>query len=326
MSHIDRRAISLLGLAAILSPLGAWAAEAYPTRPIHLIVGFTAGATSDIIARIFAKAADPLLGQNVVVENKPGAGSSIAAEYVARSANDGYTLFVPTLSTLTDEIVNPDRSTHLGKDFSPIALLGSIAIVLIVAPNANVHSVSELIASAKSQPGKLSYGSVGAGTLLHLAGVLFAQRAGVQLLHVPYPGSPQAVEDVVAGRITMLFAPASSIIGQVESGKVLALATAAENRSSALPEVPTMAEAGMPNFDTSLWLGLAGPKALPRPIIDKLAGPAQKAMQAPESAAALVKQGYDPHFLGPDQFAGFIASERARWSTVANAAGLLSKS
>ena len=258
MSHIDRRAISLLGLAAILSPLGALAAETYPSRPIHLIVGFTAGATSDIIARIFAKAADPLLGQNVVVENKPGAGSSIAAEYVARSVNDGYTLFVPTLSTLTDEIVNPDRSTHLGKDFSPIALLGSIAIVLIVAPNADVRSVSELIALAKSKPGKLSYGSVGAGTLLHLAGVLFAQRAGIQLLHVPYPGSPQAVEDVVAGRITMLFAPASSIIGQVEAGKVLALATAAENRSSALPEVPTMAEAGMPNFDTSLWLGLVG--------------------------------------------------------------------
>ena len=236
MSHIDRRAISLLGLAAILSPLGALAAETYPSRPIHLIVGFTAGATSDIIARIFAKAADPLLGQNVVVENKPGAGSSIAAEYVARSVNDGYTLFVPTLSTLTDEIVNPDRSTHLGKDFSPIALLGSIAIVLIVAPNADVRSVSELIALAKSKPGKLSYGSVGAGTLLHLAGVLFAQRAGIQLLHVPYPGSPQAVEDVVAGRITMLFAPASSIIGQVGAGKVLALATAAENRSSALPE------------------------------------------------------------------------------------------
>lgn len=326
MSHIDRRAISLLGLAAILSPLGALAAETYPSRPIHLIVGFTAGATSDIIARIFAKAADPLLGQNVVVENKPGAGSSIAAEYVARSVNDGYTLFVPTLSTLTDEIVNPDRSTHLGKDFSPIALLGSIAIVLIVAPNADVRSVSELIALAKSKPGKLSYGSVGAGTLLHLAGVLFAQRAGIQLLHVPYPGSPQAVEDVVAGRITMLFAPASSIIGQVEAGKVLALATAAENRSSALPEVPTMAEAGMPNFDTSLWLGLMGPSGMPRPLVDKLAGPAQKAMQAPESAAVLVKQGYDPHFLGPDQFAAFIASEKARWSAVASAAGLLSKS
>src|SRR5262249_1636941 len=134
MSHIDRRTISLLGLAAILSPLRTLAAESYPSRPIRLIVGFTAGATSDVIARIFAKAAAPLLCQQVAVENKPGAGSSIAAEYVARSGNDGYPLFAPTLSTLTDEIVNPDRSTHLDKDFSPIALLGSIAIVLIVAP------------------------------------------------------------------------------------------------------------------------------------------------------------------------------------------------
>jgi tripartite-type tricarboxylate transporter receptor subunit TctC len=326
MPHIDRRTISLLGLAAILSPTSALAARAYPSRPIHLIVGFTAGATSDVIARIFAQAADPLLGQRIVVENKPGAGSSIAAEYVARSVKDGYTLFVPALSTLTDEIINPSRSTRLGRDFSPIALLGNIAIVLIVNPNANVRSVSELIALAKAKPGQVSYASVGAGTLPHLAAVLFAQRAGIQLLHVPYPGSPQAVTDVIAGRITMFFAPASSIIGQVASGKVLALATAADKRSSALPEVPTMAEAGMPNFDTSLWLGLVGPAGLPRPIVDKLAGVAQKAMQAPESAAALVKQGYDPHFLGPDQFASFIASERTRWSAVAGAAGLLSKS
>ena len=325
MPHIDRRAISLLGLATILSPIGALAAESYPSRPIHLIVGFTAGATSDVIARIFAQAADPLLGQQVVVENKPGAGSSIAAEYVARSVKDGYTLFVPALSTLTDEIINP-RSTRLGRDFSPIALLGNIAIVLIVNPDANVRSVSELIALAKSKPGQVSYASVGAGTLPHLAAVLFAQRAGIQLLHVPYPGSPQAVTDVIAGRITMFFAPASSIIGQVSSRKVLPLATAADKRSSALPEVPTMTEAGMADFDTSLWLGLVGPAGLPRPIVDKLAGVAQKAMQAPQSAAALVKQGYGPHFLGPDQFGAFIASEKARWSAVASAAGLLSKS
>jgi tripartite-type tricarboxylate transporter receptor subunit TctC len=325
MPIIDRRAISLLGLAAILSPIGTFAAETYPSRPIHLIVGFTAGATSDVIARIFAQAADPLLGQQVVVENKPGAGSSIAAEYVARSVNDGYTLFVPALSTLTDEIVNPDRSTRLGRDFSPIALLGNIAIVLIVNPKANVRSVFGLIALAKSKPGQVSFASVGAGTLPHLAAVLFAQRAGIQMLHVPYPGSPQAVTDVMAGRITMFFAPASSIIGQVASGKVLALATAADKRSSALPEVPTMAEAGMRNFDTSLWLGLVGPAGLPQPIVDKLAGAAQKAMQVPESAAALMKQGYDPHFLGPDQFTAFIASEKARWSAVASAAGLSSK-
>jgi tripartite-type tricarboxylate transporter receptor subunit TctC len=326
MPVIDRRTMSLLSLAATLSPATALAAESYPSRPVHLIVGFTAGATSDVIARIFAQAADPLLGQQVVVENKPGAGSSIAAEYVARAAKDGYTLFVPALSTLTDEIVNPSRSTRLDRDFSPIALLGYIAIVLIVDPKANVHSVSELIALAKSKPGGVSFASVGAGTLPHLAGVLFEQRAGIQLLHVPYPGSPQAVFDIMAGRVTMFFAPASSIIGQVASGKVLALASAGEKRSGALPNVPTMAEAGMPNFDTSLWLGLVGPAGLPGPVVDKLAGVAEKAMQTPESKAALVKQGYDSHYLGPEQFAAFIESEQSRWSAVARSAGLVSKS
>jgi tripartite-type tricarboxylate transporter receptor subunit TctC len=326
MSNIDRRTMSRLALAAILSPTAALAAGEYPSRPIHLIVGFTAGATSDVIARIFAQAADPVLGQQVVVENKPGGGSSIAAEYVAHAAKDGYTLFVPALSTLTDEIVNPDRSTRLFRDFSPIALLGSVAIVLTVDPKANVHSVSELIALAKSKPGQVTYASVGAGTLPHLAGVLFAQRAGVELLHVPYPGSPQAVTDVMAGRITMFFAPASSIVGQVESGKILALATAAEKRTAALPNVPTMAEAGMPNFDTGLWLGLVGPAGLPHSVTEKLTSAAEKALQNPQAAAALVKQGYDARYLGPDQFAAFIKSEWTRWSDVARAAGLLQKS
>jgi tripartite-type tricarboxylate transporter receptor subunit TctC len=326
MRLIDRRTMSLLSLAALSAPATALAAETYPTRPIHLIVGFTAGATSDVIARIFAKAADPLLGQQVVVENKPGAGSSIAAEYVAQSAKNGYTLFVPTLSTLTDEIVHPNRPTTLTKDFSPIALLGSIAIVLVVSPSVGVHNLSELIALAKSKPGKLSFASVGAGTLLHLAGVLFEQRAGIQLLHVPYPGSPQAVTDVIAGRVTMVFAPASSIIGQVGAGKLVALGTAGEQRSSALPNVPTMAEAGMPHFDTSLWLGLMGPAGLPKPIVKKLTTAADKALQSPDAKKALVKQGYDSHYLGPDQFAAFVKSEHSRWSAVARAAGLTTKS
>lgn len=326
MPLIDRRTMSLLSLTTILSPATALAAETYPSRPIHLVVGFTAGATSDVIARIFAQAADPLLGQQVVVENKPGAGSSIAAEYVAHAATDGYTLFVPTLSTLTDEIVHPDRRVSLTKDFSPIALLGSIAIVLVVSPSVNVHSVAELIALAKSKPGQLSFASVGAGTLLHLAGVLFAQRAGVKLLHVPYPGSPQAVTDVIAGRVTMVFAPASSIIGQLAAGKLVALGTAAEKRSSALPNVPTMAEAGMPNFDTSLWLGLMGPAGLPKPMVEKLTTATKNALQAPSAKQALVKQGYDSNYLGPEQFAAYVKSEHARWSAVARAAGLLSKS
>lgn len=322
MPLIDRRTLSLLGVAALSSPATAWAADNYPSRPVHLVVGFTAGATSDVIARIFAKAADPLLGQQVVVENKPGAGSSIAAEYVAHAAKDGYTLIIPTLSTLTDEITHPSRSVSLSKNFSPIALLGSIALILVVSPSVGVHNLSELIALAKSKPGKLSYASVGAGTLLHLAGVMFSQRAGVELLHVPYPGSPQAVTDVIAGRVTMVFAPVSSILGQLAAGKLVALGTAGAKRSSALPKVPTMAEAGMPNFDTSLWLGLMGPAGLPKPIVEKLTTSADKALQNPDAQKALVKQGYDAHYLGPETFAAYIKSEHAKWSAVAHAAGL----
>ncbi len=198
--------------------------------------------------------------------------------------------------------------------------------MLVVSPSVGVHNLSELIALAKSKPGKLSFASVGAGTILHLAGALFAQRAGIELLHVPYPGSPQAVTDVIAGRVTMVFAPASSVIGQLSAGKLVALGTAGTKRSSALPNVPTMAEAGMPNFDTGLWLGLMGPAGLPKPIVEKLTTAADKALQNPDAQKALVKQGYDSHYLGPDQFGAYIKSEQSRWSEVARAAGLTSKS
>jgi tripartite-type tricarboxylate transporter receptor subunit TctC len=323
MPRLDRRAVSLLGLAALMSP-PAFAQNAYPSRPIRLIIGFTPGAASDIAGRIFAERAGPILGQQFVVENKPGAGSSIAAQYVARAAPDGYTLFVAPLSTLTNELANPAPSFDMSKDFAPIALLANLAIVLVVNPATNVRSISDLVALAKSKPGEVLYGSVGAGSLPHLCGLMFAQRAGLDLLHVPYPGSPQGVMDVVAGRITMFFAPASGVIGQIAAGKLTALATAADKRPSALPDVPTMAEAGMPDFDTSLWLGLLAPAGTPRPIVEKLADAGHKAMHAPAAVETLRKQGYEPLDAGPDEFAAFIRSEITRWSGVARAAGLKS--
>ena len=314
-----------LHLAAALGALPAVShsakAQTYPSRPIRLIIGFTPGAASDIIGRVFAKGAGPMLGREVVVENKPGAGSSIAAEYVARADKDGYTLFVPALSTLTDEIV-AGRSVDMSRDFAPITLLGNLAIVLVVNPQANVHNVADFIALAKSKPGKVLYASVGAGTLPHLCAVLFAQRAGLDLVHVPYPGSPQAITDLIAGRITMFFAPATVVVGQIASGKVTALGTAANNRSSALPDVPTMAEAGMGDFNTSLWFGLLAPAGTPRPVIEKLADAARKAMHVPEAIETLRKQGYEPLDGGPDEFATFLRSEITRWSEVARAAGL----
>ena len=319
MPHLNRRAVSLLGLAALASPR-AFAQGAYPSRPIRLIIGFPPSAASDICGRLFAEYAAPILGQQFVPENKPGAGSSIAAQYVARATPDGYTLFVPALSTLTNELASPKPAFDMSKDFTAVALLANLAIVLVVNPATGVRSIADLIAFAKAKPGQVLYASVGAGSLPHLCGVMFAQRAGIELVHVPYPGSPQGVIDVVAGRITMMFAPASGIVGQVAAGKLTALATAADKRPVALPDVPTMAEAGMPDFDTSLWLGLLAPAGTPRPIIEKLADAAHKAMHAPAAVETLRKQGYEPLDAGPDAFAAFIRSEITRWSTVAKAA------
>jgi tripartite-type tricarboxylate transporter receptor subunit TctC len=313
------------GMAGLSSlPRAAMAEDAYPSRPVHLIVGFTPGAASDIIGRLFAQGAGPLVGQEIVVENKPGAGSSIAAQYVARAAKDGYTLFLPTLSTLTNEIINPSASFDLSKDFAPIALLAIGAVVLVVNPATNVHSVSELIALAKLKPGQVLYGSTGMGSLPQLAAELFAQRAGVKLTHVPYPGSPQIAADLIAGRITMSFTIASSVIGQIAAGEVTALATAASKRPSSLPNVPTMAEAGMPDFDTGLWLGLAAPAGTPQAAINKLADAASKAMHATRTVEALRMQGCDPLDAGPDEFAAFLRSENELWTAVARAAGMKS--
>lgn len=269
-------------IAALTSaPQRLRAQDSYPLRPIRLIVGFTPGAASDITARLFAKGAAPVLGQQVAVENKPGAAGSIAGQYVVRAAKDGYTLFLFALSTLTNEIINPTPSFDVVKDFAPIALLANGTIVLAVNPAIQVHSVTELIALAKSKPGELLYGSTGTGSIPQLAAELFAQRAGIKLTHVPYPGSPQIAGDLIAGRITMSFNIASAMIGQIRAGQLTALATAASKRATALPEVPTMAEAGIPNFDTSLWLGLAAPAETPSRVIEKLADAAHKAMHNP---------------------------------------------
>lgn len=322
MSGIDRRSLSLLGLAALLSPADASAAEAYPTRPVHLIVGFTPGASSDIVARLYAKGAEPIVGQQLIVENKTGAGSSIAAGYVARAAKDGYTLLVPALSTLTYKIVHPEAQYDMVKDFAPIALLAVGTIVMTVDPKVGVNSVKEFTALAKSKPGKMLFGTVGPGSLPDLCGELYAQRAGVKLVQVTYPGSPQITQDLLAGRINMSFQIASAVVGQIKAGQLKALAVASDKRSALFPHVPTMAEAGIADFNTPLWFGLAAPAGTPRPAIEKLAAAAQKAMHEPGAVELLRKQGFDPEDMGPDQFGAFIKSEIARWTAVVNGAGI----
>jgi tripartite-type tricarboxylate transporter receptor subunit TctC len=322
MAVIDRRTMSLLSLAAMAAPAGALAADTYPSRPIHVAVGFTAGASSDIVARIFAQEAGPILGRDVVVDNKPGAAGSIAGAYVAHAAKDGYTLFVCPLSTVTNKLMHPDEPFDTVKDFAPIALLATGAIVMVVDPKLDVHSVADFTKLAKSKPGQILFGTVGPGSLPDLCGELYAQRAGVKLVQVPYPGSPQVITDLMAGRVAMNFAIASSALGQIAAGQVRALAIAADKRSDLLPNVPTMAEAGIPDFNTPLWFGLVAPAGTPRPIIDKIAAAAQKGMHAPQAVDLLHKQGFVPEKMGPDQFGAFIRSEITRWSAVIKASGM----
>jgi tripartite-type tricarboxylate transporter receptor subunit TctC len=298
------------------------ALDVYPSRSIRLIVGFSPGAASDIAARRFAEGAASVLGQQVVVENKPGAAGSIAAKYVTHAANDGYTVLLLALSTLTNELINPTPSFDVLDDLVAVAPLAVGTVVLVVNPASKVQSVADLVAMAKSKPGEVLYASTGAGSLPQFASEMFAQRTGIKLTAVPYPGSPQITEDLIAGRITMAFNIASGVIGQIKAGQLIGLATAAKRRARALPNVPTMAEAGIPDFDTSLWLGLAAPAGTPRPVVETLADAARRAMQSPAAVETLQLQGYEPFESGPDEFATFIRSEVDRWSAVARAAGL----
>jgi tripartite-type tricarboxylate transporter receptor subunit TctC len=319
MSGLSRRNLLLTTVSVIALPLlseAATAMDTYPSRPIHLIVGFTPGTAADITARAFANGAEDILGQKIIVEDKPGAGSSVAAEYVARAAKDGYTLFLSSLSIVTSQVMNPDPGFDLTKDFAPVSLLASGAVVLVVSPQSNLHSVAELIALAKSKPGEILCANAGVGSLPHMAAEFFAQRAGIKLVNVPYPGSPQAVNDLVAGRVTMFFSPASTVIGQIAAGKLICLAAASTKRASALPDVPSMAEAGMPDFDTSLWFGVVAPAGTPQTAIDKVAKAADMSMRAPQTVETLKKQGFDPLGEGPDSFGPYLRSEITRWSEV----------
>jgi tripartite-type tricarboxylate transporter receptor subunit TctC len=319
------RVIRILSIAATIIAAGVSAARAqsdYPNKPVHLIVGFIAGSSADITARVLGNRMSQLLGQQIVVENKPGAGSSLAAEYVARSPKDGYTLFVGSSANITNAAINPKLSFDIVKDFAPIALVNSAAVILVANPSVGVSSLKELIELAKQKPGEINYASTGVGTAPHLSGELLSMRAGLKLVHVPYQGSPQAATDLLAGRVQIMFSPASAVVAQVESGKLKVLASATAQRTGILPNVPTMAEAGMPDFVTSIWFGLMAPAGTPREIVDKLARVTIEAAKSPEVITSWRPQGIDPMIAGPDEFGKFVGKEMTRWSDVANAAGL----
>jgi tripartite-type tricarboxylate transporter receptor subunit TctC len=307
-------------LATLASPLAR--ADDYPSRPVRLIVGFVAGSSADITARVLGGRLSQILGQQFVIEAKPGAGSSLAAEYVARAPKDGYTLFLGSSANLTNAAINPNLPFDMVKDFEPVALATTAAIILVAHPSTGAKTLPELIALAKSKPGEVLYASTGVGTAPHLSGELFAQRIGVKLVHVPYQGSPQAVTDLLAGRTTIMFSPASAVLPHVESGKLIAIASATAKRASAAPNIPTMAEAGMPDFDTSIWFGVMAPAGTPREIVDKLSAAVREALQSDEALATLRAQGFDSMSGGPSEFKRSMEREVARWKEVAKAAGL----
>jgi tripartite-type tricarboxylate transporter receptor subunit TctC len=322
MRFLQDLVIGLVFASVAAAAPPARAQSEYPNRPVHLVVGFIPGSAADITARVLGSRMSQILGQQFVVENKPGAGSNLAADFVARAVKDGYTLFLGSSANLTNAAISPNLPFDIARDFAPIALVNTGAVILVVHPSTGVKTVPELIALAKSKPGEVLYASTGVGTAPHLAAELFSQRTGVTLLHGPYQGSPQAVTDLLAGRTSVMFSPASAVVAQIEAGTLKALASAAAKRPSVAPNIPTMAEAGVPDFDTSIWFGLMAPAGTPREIIDKLSRTVTEAMQSSEALETLRKQGFDPLSGGPEEFGRYIQSEMKKWSAVAQAAGL----
>jgi tripartite-type tricarboxylate transporter receptor subunit TctC len=297
-------------------------AQDYPTHPIRLIVGFPPGSAADLTARLVGEEMSKTLGQQLVVETHPGASSSIAAETVAHASPDGYTLFVGSSTNVSDAVTNPNLRFDFAKDFAPITLLTGLPLVLAVNPSLGVSDFHGLIALARSKPGALSYASVGVGSVPELACELISIREHVKFVHVPYPGSPQAVTDLLAGRVSMMLGVASTIMPLVKSGRLKALAVSTAKRSRLVPELPTIEELGVPDFDATVWFGLLAPAATPRPIIDKLAAAANAALKSPQTIAKLETAQFEPRGGSPADFAAFIADETAKWRMVAEATGL----
>ena len=315
-------AVAALSAAVFMTVPAAMAQGDFPSRPIRLIVGFPPGSSADIAARVVGNHMTKVLGQQVIVESKPGAASSIAAAEVARADKDGHTLFMLSSANVINEQINPKLAFNIVRDFAPVAMVNTTAIILAVHPSVGATDVKSLIAIAKSKPGQLNYASTGAGTVPHLSGELFAVRTGVKMLHVPYKGSQEAATDLLAGRIAMTFSPASAVIPHGNAGKLKLLATGTGVRLGVLPDLPTMAEAGVPDFETAIWFGLVAPAGTPRPVIDKIAKTVNEATAAAEAAKAWAPQGILPLKGGPDDFAKFIGVETKRWSDAATAAGL----
>ena len=315
-------AVLLVGAAAGIVTGEAAAQAPYPNRPVTLVVPYPAGGSADVLARTIGQKLGERLGQTVIVDNRGGAATAIGAKAVARAAADGYTLL---LGTVSSQAINPAMN-KVGydpvADFTAIAPLASIPFVLVAHPSLSFSNVKDVVALAKSKPGELAYASAGPGTSNHLAGEVFAAAEHIKLLHVPYKGSAPALNDVLAGHVPLMFDLQATAMSHLQAGKLKALAVTSRQRSSLLPNVPTMIEAGVPDYQVSAWFGVFAPAGLPRAVLERLSGEIAAIVKKTEMKKRLLELGAEPEFATPEAYAAFVKAESVKWAATVKAAGL----
>ena len=313
-----RRALAFL---LTLACAQAWA-QTYPTHAVKVIVPYGVGGPADIYGRFLATKLQEALGQPFVVEDRPGGGSIVGTDVVAKSAPDGYTLLVMSNTHTVNETLIPKKPFDLMRDFAPITGINSSDLLMVINPSVPASNLKEFIAYAKSKPGVLNYASSGPGTPYHMAGELFKYMAGVDIVHVPHKGSDQARTAVLGGQVQMMFDAITTMAGQARAGKVKALGTTGNKRSTVMPEVPTISEAGVPGYEATIWLGLMAPTGTPRPILEKLNAEVNKIINAPDVKEAWGKQGAVPMGMSVDEFGKFLREDIAKWSKLVKATGM----
>jgi tripartite-type tricarboxylate transporter receptor subunit TctC len=297
-------------------------AQTYPTRPVKIIVPFAAGGPADNYARFIAQRLQESLGQPFVIEDKPGAGSVIGTDLVAKSPADGYTLLLMSNTHTVNETLLANKPFVLTRDFTPIAPINYSDLVLVAHPSLKANNIKELIADAKARPGKINYASSGPGTPYHMAGELFKSMAGVYLVHIPYRGSSGARTDVMGGQVELMFDAVTTMAEAAKMGKVKALATTGLQRSTVLPDVPTVNESGVPGYEATIWLGLLAPKGTPKAIVDKLNEAVSKVTSQPDVKRQWGVQGATPMVMSPAEFDKYIQADIAKWAKVIKAANI----
>jgi tripartite-type tricarboxylate transporter receptor subunit TctC len=305
-----------LGLAL---PSPAKAQQDYPNHVVRVIVPFGAGGPTDVFTRAIAEELNKSLKQAFVMENRPGAGTIIGTDAAAKSPPDGYTLLMMSATQTTTETLVPNKPFKLMRDFVPVASLLNSELVMVVHPSVGVSTVKEFIALAKSKPGALNYASSGVGSNYHMAGELFKNLTGTDILHVPYKGSTGARNDIISGQIEMMFDSVPTMAQMVQSGRVKALGTTGKVRSAILPDVPTLSEAGVPGYEATMWVGVMAPAGTPQPIVDLLNREINKVLVRPDVRATWEKQGAVPMTMKPNEFGAYIQSEIEKWAKLINA-------